>query len=288
MRATNETVLITGASSGIGAEAARLFAGEGYRVFGTSRRFQPDDDGVEMLMLDVRSEESIRNCVSDVLDRAGQIDILVNNAAVLHAGYFTEETSMEDAHSVFETNFFGVAKMTNAVLPGMRERRSGRIINIGSLASWVGEPAMAFYAASKNALAGYTEALRHELWPLGLHVSLLEPGYFKTNMQQAPYTTRTTISDYNAPRRAARRALREAAHEGKDPRIVADLILKIARARSPRMRYMTGRERWVPYFKVLAPQRLFDYVLRRWFGLIETEIPRDKTARAMPRPQVEV
>lgn len=114
--------------------------------------------------------------------RAGQIDVLVSNAGVLLQGLFSEETSMTEARMVFETNFFGVVRMTNAVLPGMRSRREGRIINVGSLAAWVGELGEAFYSASKHALAGYSKALRHEVWPLGLHVSLVEPGAFMTNI----------------------------------------------------------------------------------------------------------
>jgi NAD(P)-dependent dehydrogenase (short-subunit alcohol dehydrogenase family) len=264
------TVLITGASSGIGLAAARLFAEEGFRVFGTSRRHHADGDGIEMLELDVANDGSVHRCVGEVLTRAGQIDVLVNNAGVLLQGFFAEETAMEDARRIFETNFFGVVRMTNAVLPSMRFHRQGRIINVGSLAAWVGEPGEAFYSASKHALAGYTEALHHEVWPLGLHVSLVEPGAFMTNIYQDSPTIQATIADYDAPREAARRTLHEAARHGDDPRKVAHLILKVARAHLPRLRYVIGRkERWIPYLKVLLPQRLFDYVLRRGFGLLE-------------------
>jgi NAD(P)-dependent dehydrogenase (short-subunit alcohol dehydrogenase family) len=271
MQTTGQSVLITGASSGIGAAAAQLFAKQGFRVFGTSRRRRMDDGAIQMLELDVRSDDSVQRCVDDVLTRAGRIDVLVNNAGILLHGLFAEETSMEDARMVFETNFFGVVRMTDAVLPGMRSRRQGRIINIGSLAAWVGEPGEAFYSASKHALAGYTEALRHEVWPLGLHVSLVEPGAFMTNIYQTLPVAENTIADYNAPREAARYTLQEAARHGDDPRKVAHLILKVACSRSPRLCYEIGaKERWVPYLKVLLPQRLFDYVLRRGFGLLKS------------------
>lgn len=268
MKTKVDTVLITGASSGIGETAARLFAKEGFRVFGASRRKRWDQDGIEMLELDVRSDESVRSCVDEVLARAGQIDVLVNNAGVLFQGVFAEETALEDARMVFETNFFGVVRMTNAVLPRMRSRRRGRIINIGSMAAWVGEPGEAFYSASKHALAGYTEALRHEVWPLGLHVSLVEPGAFKTGIYQASVKTHAAIADYDGPREAVRHTMCQSAMHGDDPRKVARLLLKIAGARSPRLRYIIGRnERWIPYLKVFLPQRLFDYLLRRGFGL---------------------
>jgi NAD(P)-dependent dehydrogenase (short-subunit alcohol dehydrogenase family) len=266
-----QNVLITGASSGIGKATAWLFAEEGFRVFGTSRREHPDEDGVEMLELDVRSDDSAQRCVREVLTRAGQIDVLINNAGIEHVE-IAEETAMEDARAVFETNFFGVVRMTNAVLPDMRAHRQGRIINVGSLAAWVGEPGEAFYSASKAALARYTEALRHEVWPFGIHVSLVEPGAVKTNLLQAASMPEGTIRDYEAVRRAARHTLHEALRQGDDPFQVAHLILQAARARSPRLRYGAGGEaHWIPYLKVLLPQRLFDYLLRRGFGLQKDE-----------------
>ncbi|MGP4022584.1 SDR family NAD(P)-dependent oxidoreductase [Actinomadura sp. 3N407] len=260
-------VLITGASSGIGRATAQLFAENGFRVFGTSRRDRPDEHGVEMLRLDVRSDESVAHCVNQVLDRAGRIDVLVNNAGIMHEG-FAEETTLQDAHAVFAANLFGVARVTNAALPGMRHRRRGRIINIGSLASWVGEPGEAFYAASKAAVARYTEALRHEVWPLGISVSLVEPGAFTTGVLKASSASEAAIADYDGAREAARRTLRQSLRGGGDPDKVAALIVKIARARSPRYRYGAGRDgRWVPLLKTLMPQRLLDRLLRRSFGL---------------------
>ncbi len=263
-------VLVTGASSGIGKATARLFAAQGFRVFGTSRRSRPNEGGVEMLELDVRSDDSAECCVAEVLARAGRIDILVNNAGVMHLG-FAEETTIEEARAVFETNFFGVVRMANLVLRDMRRRRQGRIINVGSLSAWVGEPGEAFYSASKHALAGYTEALRHEVWPLGIHVSLVEPGVFKTNVLGAASLTGGIIADYDALRPAIRRTMEESLRRGDDPRKVAHVILKVARAGSPRFRYGAGREAsWIPYLRVLLPQRTFDHLLRRGFGLTKT------------------
>jgi NAD(P)-dependent dehydrogenase (short-subunit alcohol dehydrogenase family) len=260
-------VLITGASSGIGRATARLFAEKGYQVFGTSRRRFPDKDGVQMLQLDVQSDESVRRCVAEVLHRTGSIDVLINNAGIECIG-IAEETPLEVARSVFETNFFGVVRVTNAVLPQMRAHRRGRIINIGSLAAWVGEPAEAFYSASKRALASYTEALRHEVWSFGIHVSLVEPGAFQTDIIQTDTTVEPSIADYDAVRRAAVQTLSSSLAGGRDPRKAAKVILSIARARSPRLRYGAGGEAlWLPFLRVLLPQRLFDYFLRQGFGL---------------------
>lgn len=264
---TSRIVLITGASSGIGRATAELFAAHGSRVFATSRQPHASEGGIEMLPLDVRSEESVTRCVDDVLARAGRIDVLINNAAIEHLG-IAEETTLDDAHNVFETNFFGVARMIDAVLPGMRRRRQGRIINVGSLAAWIGEPGEAFYAASKGALARYTEALRHEVWPLGVHVSLVEPGAFRTRVVEAASYSEGTIADYDGIREAVHRTMQSAAAHGGDPRKAARQILKIASTRAPRSRYGAGAEaRWLPYLKVLLPQRLFDALLRRGFGL---------------------
>lgn len=264
---TTPTVLVTGASSGIGQATARLFAAKGAWVFGTSRRPHPDEIGIAMLQLDICSEDSVQQCIDQVLARTGSIDVLVNNAGVMHEG-FIEETTLAEAAAVVDANFFGTARVTHAVLPGMRERRRGRIINVGSLAAWVGEPGEGFYAASKAALARYTEALRHEVWHLGIHVTLVEPGAFTTGVLDAATSTHATIEDYDGPRETAHRQLHEALNKGADPRTVATLIAKIAHARAPRGRYGAGREAtWLPRVKTLLPQRLFDTLLRHSYRL---------------------
>ncbi len=261
-------VLITGASSGIGRTTARLFAARGCRVFGTSRQARPDAHGVEMLQLDVRSDASVAQCVSEVVRRANGIDVLVNNAGVEYLG-IAEETPLADARAVFETNFFGVVRMVDNVLPHMRAQRDGRIINVGSAAAWVGEPGESFYAASKRALAGYTEALRHEVWPLGIHVSIIEPGSFRTNILAGQTEAGgRAIADYDAVRRAAIRTLQESLQHGGDPSAVARAVVRVAQARTPRLRYAVGAEaRWIPFASVLLPQRWFDVLVRRGFGL---------------------
>ncbi|TDD88892.1 SDR family NAD(P)-dependent oxidoreductase [Actinomadura darangshiensis] len=269
---SGRVVLVTGASSGIGRAAALMFAERGFRVFGTSRRDRDDEHGVgehgvEMLRLDVCSDASVAQCVNEVLERAGRVDVLVNNAGVMHLG-FAEETTLEDADAVFAANLFGAVRVTNAVLPGMRDRRRGRVINVGSLGAWVGEPGEAFYSASKAALARYTEALRHEVWPLGISVSLVEPGAFTTGVLDASSAAAPTVTDYDGSREAARDALQRSLRRGGDPGKVAALIVSIAEARTPRYRYGAGRDgRWVPLLKVLLPQRLLDRLVRRGFGL---------------------
>lgn len=255
--------LVTGASSGIGLETARLLAANGYRVFGTSRRALDDQGEVSMLQLDVRSAESVAACVGEVYERAGRLDVLVNNAGVLHYG-FAEETTVEQAAEVFDTNLFGVARVVDAVLPGMRSRRYGRIVNVGSLAAWVGEPGEAFYAASKAALVRYTEALRHEVWHLGIAASVVEPGAFTTNVVASATSVDGGIPDYDGPRESVRELLHGSVRHGSEPRRAAELILRVVTRRSPRLRYGAGHDgRWVPVLCKIVPQRAFDRLLRR-------------------------
>jgi NAD(P)-dependent dehydrogenase (short-subunit alcohol dehydrogenase family) len=270
--------LVTGASSGVGRATAHLFAASGFRTFGTSRRSHSDEDGVEMLMLDVASGASVAQCVEQVLTRAGRIDVLVNNAGMWQAS-IAEETPLSTARAIFETNFFGVVRVTDAVLPGMRKRRKGRIINVGSLAAWVGEPGESFYAASKKALSGYTEALRHEVWPLGIHVSLVEPGALRTHLAQTLHPTENTIDDYGRARESIRKTLERALSKGGDPEKAARVIVKVALSRVPRFRYGVGSvSAGLPFLKTLLPQRAFDRLVRRGFGLTKTD-SRQPTAR---------
>ena len=243
-------------------------AASGFRVFGTSRRpVSGGRNGVEMLALDVRDDESVRSCVEGVLDRTGRVDVLVNNAGSMHIG-MAEETTEGEAKAVFATNFFGAVRVTNAILPTMRHRGQGRIINVGSLGAWIGEPGEAFYAGTKAALARYTEALRHEVWHLGISVSLVEPGAFTTDVLRAASVSVPAIADYDTVREAARRTLAKSLRHGGDPHTVAALVVAIAGARSPKGRYTAGRDgRWLPYLKTLMPQRMFDRLLRRGYSL---------------------
>src|SRR5690606_35507590 len=164
MSTNPKVVLITGASSGLGRATARLLAERGYRVFGTSRRPPADapTGGVEPLALDVCADASVAACVQTVLARAGRIDALINNAGY-ELGGALEEATLEEAQRQFETNFFGAVRMIRAVLPAMRRQGGGRIVNVSSLAGLAPVPFLGLYSASKFALEGYSEALRHEV-----------------------------------------------------------------------------------------------------------------------------
>lgn len=265
---SSRVALVTGASSGFGKAFATTLAKNGFRVFGTSRKLEgPGSDGFTMLQLDVTSDESVATCVGNVLEAAGKLDLLVNNAGFVLAGAI-EETSVEEAKAQFETNFFGVVRMTRAVLPVMRRHRSGQIINIGSVGGMLASPFEGLYIATKFALEGYTESLRLEVKGLGIKVSIIEPGFFKTGFFNAEVRVKDKISDYDTSRNNAS-AVREAEHRGKaqDPALVANLLLKVANSTSPRIRYLIGREKGAVRLKSVVPEGLYESFTRKHWRL---------------------
>jgi NAD(P)-dependent dehydrogenase (short-subunit alcohol dehydrogenase family) len=171
-----KVVLVTGASSGIGSATAEHLVNRGYRVFGTTRSPQKaaTSSGVTLLPLDVTIEESVSRAVQAVLDAAGRIDVLVNNAGLGVFGAF-EETSIEQAQALFDTNVFGIIRTTQAVLPHMRARRSGLIVNVSSVQGFIPAPYSAIYSSTKHALEGLSESLDHEVRQFGIRVVLVEP-----------------------------------------------------------------------------------------------------------------
>lgn len=237
-----KVVLVTGASSGIGQSIAAHLASRGYHVFGTSRQPAAHTiEGVTMLSLDITDDDSVRACVAAVFEQAGGLDVLINNAGSDLVGAL-EETSLEDAKWIFDVNFFGAVRMVQAVLPQMRERRSGQIINISSalgLAAW---PFEGYYCASKYALEGYTESLCYEMNLFGIRVSSVQPGFFKSNMIAQARQADTTIADYASPRAHSIRLNHSWAKNAPDPLPVARTVQQIIESRHPRLRYAVGLE----------------------------------------------
>jgi NAD(P)-dependent dehydrogenase (short-subunit alcohol dehydrogenase family) len=263
-----QAVLVTGASSGFGEATASLLAQRGYRVFGTGRA--PDRNrawGYEMLPLDVRSDDSVRACVQGLMERTGRLDVLINNAGYELAGA-VEETSISEARDQFETNFFGAARMVKAALPVMRKQKGGRILLVSSLAGLISVPFHGFYSASKHALEGYAEALRHEVKGFNISVSLIEPGFFRTNLARAARNSIETVSEYAGMRERALKAFVRAVQAGEDPGLVASLILTVVGSRSPRLRYRVGKDaKRLPRIKALVPEAAFEAGVRRNFHL---------------------
>jgi len=265
---TNKKVaLVTGASSGFGQLTAHLLTLEGYCVFGTSRKEHSALQGVKMLTLDVKSDSSVQSCIKQLLNITNRIDLLVNNAGQIHASMI-EETSLEQAKDIFETNFWGIVRITNAVLPMMRQQRSGHIINMSSVAGLIGAPGQGFYSASKFALEGYSEALSVELDPFNIKVSLIEPGYFKTNFNHAMLQPTPRDADYDTVRDVIRSSIDRAIAQGDNPEKVAQMIVSVALSQSPRLRYRVGNEaQWLPRLKAILPDKLFRLAARKRLNL---------------------
>jgi NAD(P)-dependent dehydrogenase (short-subunit alcohol dehydrogenase family) len=267
--AEKRVVLVTGASSGVGRATAELLAQSGYRVFGTSRK--PDggsnDSAVEMVPLDVRSDESVAACLSAISDRAGRLDILVNNAGFELAGAL-EELSLDEAKDQFETNFFGAVRMVKAVLPMMRRERQGQIINITSLAGHSAVPFMGIYSASKFALEGYAEALRLEVKPFNIRVSLIEVGFLRTPMMTHRQMAARPIADYDPWRQRAYEAVHAAEEKGPGPELVAKTVLEIATSKTPRLRYVAGQQaKLITNLRRFLPAGAYEQGVRRTFSL---------------------
>src|ERR1043165_2139398 len=226
-RLNGKIALVTGASSGIGEASAGRLARAGYKVYGTSRRgAQAGKRSFEMLPLDVTSDESVDAAVSEVMRREGRIDLLVKNAGFGVAAAGAEESSLDQARSIFETNFFGLVRMTRAVVPHMRRQGSGRIINIGSVLGFLPAPYMALYAATKHAIEGYSESLDHELRTRGIRVSVIEPAYMKTQFDAHLLEADSKLDEYRDVRAAMGHRLRETVATADEPGVVADVVLQ--------------------------------------------------------------
>ncbi len=238
----NKIALVTGASSGIGEATAERLAKAGYTVYGTSRRGnQAGQRSFEMLPLDVTRDESVEAAVKEVLRSHGRIDLLVNNAGFSVAPAGAEESSIEQARAIFETNFFGLVRMTRAVVPHMRRQGGGRIVNIGSVLGFLPAPYMALYAATKHAVEGYSESLDHELRTRGIRVSVIEPAYTNTQFDANALEADAKLDEYREARVSLARMMKEVVESGDKPEVVADVVLKAARAAHPKLRYTAGR-----------------------------------------------
>lgn len=264
----NRVVLVTGASSGIGLACATHLAQHGYRVYGTSRRVTHSQGDVTMLRADVTDDDSVKGLVAEILDREQRLDIVVNNAGMGIAGP-VEDTSIEQARSQLEVNFFGAFRVCRAALPAMRTQRGGYMVNIGSIGGLVAIPYQAMYSASKFALEGFSESLRMEVKAFGIRVVIIEPGDHKTAITENRRLAETSGSAYSASFNAA---IAKTAHDeqsGPSPNQIARLLHRIVNQPNPRLRYTIGPapQRAAVWLKRLAPNSFVEYVMRTYYGL---------------------
>jgi NAD(P)-dependent dehydrogenase (short-subunit alcohol dehydrogenase family) len=278
MKAERPIAVVTGASSGIGEATALRLATAGYKVYGTSRRgAQAGRRSFPMLSLDVTSDASVEAAIGEVLRSDGRIDVLVNNAGVGVAPAGAEESSIEQAGAIFETNFFGIVRMTRAVVPHMRRAGRGRIINIGSVLGFLPMPYGALYAASKHAIEGYSESLDHELRTRGIRVSVIEPAYTKTQFDANLLEPDSTLDEYRAARAAVARRLKEIMASADQPGVVAAVVLRAASAARPKLRYTAGGlASRLGLLRRFAPAALMDAGIRK-------DLRLDAPAAAEPR-----
>jgi len=250
-----QSILITGASSGIGRAAAEFLTTRGHRVVGTSRRPEGRNLPFETIRLDVTDDASVQRAVDEAITKLGGIEVLINNAGFGLAGPI-EDTTLREAKDQFETNYFGVVRMTRALLPHMKQNGGGLIVNISSMGGLIGLPFQGHYAASKFALEGFTEALRLELLPFNVHVVNINPGDFSTAFTDNRRLIDHVSEDY---RDRFKRFLDMYASEernGADPVLIARLIEKlVTRRRAFRVRYVVGKR-----------MQTIGVPLKRWLG----------------------
>lgn len=246
---TQKTWFITGASRGIGAEIAKAVLAAGDQLIATARRktdlheFESNPN-VLTLSLDITDEAQVQAAVAAALERFGQIDVLVNNAGFGLLGGI-EETSAQEVERVYRTNVFGLLNMTRAVLPSMRQRRRGHIINLSSIGGYRSTPGWGVYSSTKFAVEGITEALHDELAPLGIHATVVEPGYFRTNFLDGSSLQRTAleIPDYAETVGKVRQIASELSYQQPgDPTKLAQAMLQLANADTPPLRLPLGTD----------------------------------------------
>lgn len=288
MKIEGSVALVTGASSGIGEATAERLAKAGYKVFGTTRRgVQAGNRSFEMLSLDVTRDDSVEAAVGEVMRLDGRIDLLVNNAGFGTAPAGAEESSIAQAQAIFDTNFFGIVRMTRAVVPQMRRQGSGRIINIGSVLGFLPSPYGALYAATKHAVEGYSESIDHELRTRGIRVSVVEPAYTKTQIDTNALEADSKLDEYREVRAALGRLLPRLIAAGDEPSVVADMVLEAASAARPKVRYtaggFAGRLRFLRSF---APAGVVDAGIRRTLQL-ENRTPSLSRNQAHSLPGLE-
>ena len=282
----SKIAIVTGASSGIGEVTAAQLARAGYKVYGTSRLGAQGQSGkrtFEMLALDVTSDASVMAAVNEVLRLEGRIDLLVNNAGFGVAPAAAEESSIHQAQAIFDTNFFGIFRMIRAVVPHMRQRGSGRIINISSVLGFVPMPYMALYSATKHAVEGYSESLDHELRTQGIRVSLVEPAYIKSAFDANQVLPDEALDEYRDLRAGLDRRVKEALEGADGPGVVAETVVQVARAASPKVRYTSGAlAARLRFLRRFAPAALVDAGVRKDLRLDSQPAVRER-ATALPQ-----
>jgi NAD(P)-dependent dehydrogenase (short-subunit alcohol dehydrogenase family) len=278
-----KTVLVTGGTTGIGRAICSTLQAAGYEVFGTGRNTESGArlDGYTLVRLDVRDPDSVTAAVDYVTKETGGIDVLVNNAGIGMAGS-VEDSHIEEIAEVFDVNVYGMVRMCQAVLPQMRSRGDGIIINISSVGALMGLPYRGVYSASKAAVESISESLSQEAMRFGVRLVLIEPGDFRTNINaHRKVSSRAHASAYGEEFGRIYRLIEEEVVTGADPRIIGKLVDRIIRTRHPRLRYNVGNftSKAAVLLKFILPDRLFEslmmmhYRMQRKPKTVDTPLP---------------
>lgn len=261
-----KVVLVTGGSSGIGESICKRLAAQGHTVYGTTRKAGEEPTGYRMVQMDITDESSVRDGVATVLREAGRIDVVVNNAGLGIQGP-AEDIAPELALQLLDTNVLGAHRVCRAVLPAMRERKAGLIINITSLAANYGLLFRGFYSASKAALERYTEALHMEVSTFGIHAVTLQPGEYKTRIATGRLRPATISDPYRKAYDRVMEVLGGSLHYSRDPDEVAVLVGKIMAKAKPRSVYYAahGLQRLSVELKKLLSGRRFQRMMMRYY-----------------------
>ncbi len=266
----NKVVLITGGSSGIGKSIGEFLFHKGFTVYGTSRN--PDkviNSIFPLIELDVRNSSSIEKAVTKIIAITGKIDVVINNAGVGITGPL-EEIPTEEIKNNFETNFFGPIEVMKAVLPQMRKQNSGLIINITSIAGYMGLPYRSIYSASKGALEIITESLRMEVAPFGIQITNVAPGDFATNIASGRYHAPIIKgSAYEIPYSQTLKTMDEHVDSGSNPNQMAEAIYHIIQTPNPKIHYKVGAfiQKFSIVLKRILPDKVYERMLMNHYKL---------------------
>ncbi len=266
----SKVILITGGSSGIGKSVGEFLHKKGFKVYGTSRNPENiKNSAFPLVALDVRNVQSIQNAISEIIENEGKIDILINNAGVGITGPLEEIPSSEIKNN-FETNFFGQIEMMRAVLPHMRSQKSGLIINITSIAAYMGLPYRSVYSASKGALELITEGLRMEVKDFGIHITNVAPGDFATNIASGRFHAPLIKgSAYEIPYGNTLKMMDEHVDSGSNPDEMALAIFKIIETPVPKIHYKVGvfMQKFSIVLKRILPDKVYEKMLMNHYKL---------------------
>jgi len=270
----SKTILVTGASSGIGKATALKLIKEGHKVYGTARRLNKMEDLIQnggcAYQMDVTNHDQVKEVTQKIIQENGKIDVLINNAGYAVYGP-VEEISYEQAKRQFDVNLFGLAEVTKAVLPKMREQKSGTIINVSSVGGKIFSPLGAWYHATKHALEGWSDCLRIELDQFGINVVVIEPGAIKTEFDDAMDQTFENVSNspYAALKKTVNKVMKEAYSPGNysEPIVIANAINKAINASRPKTRYAAGKmASQILWGRKILSDRMFDKLIMSMFS----------------------